>query len=967
MSHGKRKNRISLAAAICAAAVIFLPPNANLLGQEELLRTYHQAVQLFEQGKPKLAIPIMEKAVVEIAKHFGDDSPQFSGALKDLAEFYLKVGDFKSALTCYLKKNELDMAVLAFEHELIGGNYLRIGTCYQNAGELDLAEKSLLLSMKSMESGGRTKTIYYVRAQTILGTNYCEKGEFGQSRLVLEKALLSAIDQFGEEHQSVADIYNNIGLLLRKQEDFAQAIGYYNRALKCYEAIFENPESESEYGGTLTNLGRAYLGVQEIEKSLNCYSKALRILEDSLGESHPNVSHLLNLYSEVLYKSKQLQKAEILLKRCIAIRVRNFGKDSVSVALARHDLALNQMGRNDLRAAEENFSYSIPRIRQRLGQGHYKNSVYLESFAQLRILQQDNSRAAELLGQSQKLAVNHAKNVMPKLTENDQFNFFVFLARRFSRALSVALLDHSDQSVVSRTAEWNLNSKGIVQESMGRQQKALKQMQLNGGADSIGRLLDLRRQISEASAGQAPGASSKSIAEMIAEEQALIRELAKNTSSTTPNWFDISQVRKNIKPKSVLVEFAKIDPFKFKKEQQFELRPRYVAWVIPALGEGSIRFVDLGEADRIDQLVSDSLQQIAGMKDAKAKDRISQARKSKEKLRRLAVAIYQPLNLRQLPDELIISPDSNLWLVPWAALTMKDNTYLIEKTTIRCVNSGRFLVANEKSESINTAPLVIADPDFEMGANDVSRLARKVLDRRPFNPQRGSYGGVAQRLPATKVEANKILTYIEKISNMQPRLFTDRDAIESRLKMAKSPYLIVLSTHGFFDVDSMPPVDVAQDQLASNKSPIGKAPQKLSDPLSRCGLLFAGSNTSDGDDLDDGVLTGNEIANCDLSGTKLVVLSACDSGVGQVCNGVGVSGLRLAFQLAGAEKVVASLWKVDDDETARTMISMFQGMSNGKSTAEALRDAQVKRIERHRSIYGIAHPYFWAPFTVTGN
>jgi len=253
-------------------------------------------------------------------------------------------------------------------------------------------------------------------------------------------------------------------------------------------------------------------------------------------------------------------------------------------------------------------------------------------------------------------------------------------------------------------------------------------------------------------------------------------------------------------------------------------------------------------------------------------------------------------------------------------------------------------------------PLVIANPSFGAPATEQIAHAGASLTatRRPKAPGRRRRSVTSARslsevyfapLSGTAREASTIHALFPEAS-----LLTGQEATESALKRAAAPRLLHIATHGFFLTGAESPA--ANAQVASRGI---SARARIDNPLLRSGLALAGANLR-GETSDDGILTALEAAGLNLWGTKLVVLSACDTGVGEVRQGEGVYGLRRAFVLAGAETLVMSLWPVSDYATRALMARYYRNLKGGMGRGEALRRVQLEMLRRDAGL----HPFYWA-------
>ena len=379
----------------------------------------------------------------------------------------------------------------------------------------------------------------------------------------------------------------------------------------------------------------------------------------------------------------------------------------------------------------------------------------------------------------------------------------------------------------------------------------------------------------------------------------------------------LASVRAAIAPTAVLVELFVYRPLA-SGPTEAEPPARYAAYLMRQ--DGPVHFVDLGEAAPIDRLVVELRRSVS---------RPGEPAKAREAGRRLDERLLQPLRaLWQGASEVLLAPEGQLNLVPFAALVDEDGRYLVERHVFNVLASGRDLIRQAApAPAPRSPPLIIAAPNF--GDPDAGNA-----------PQRALNVGNARfpALPGTAVEAAAIHPLLGDAT-----LLLGARATESALTAARGPKLLHLATHGFF------------------LEPVGR-PRSLHDAMLRSGLVFAGVNQRRAATGDDGVLTALEAAGLDLAGTRLAVLSACDTGLGDVRNGEGVFGLRRALVVAGAQTLVMSLWEVEDDATQALMVDYYQRLTAGAGRVAALHQAQRAMLAQPR----FAHPFFWAAFIASG-
>lgn len=389
---------------------------------------------------------------------------------------------------------------------------------------------------------------------------------------------------------------------------------------------------------------------------------------------------------------------------------------------------------------------------------------------------------------------------------------------------------------------------------------------------------------------------------------------------------ELSAVQAKLSPRDALIEFVVYRPYDlhFKPGTVAWGEPRYAAAVLRQTGPPVWR--DLGAVAQIDPLIASARQMLAdelGMLDEAG---------AHAALGALDAALLRPLEgALKGANRWFVAPDGPLNLLPFGALEDGAGQYRVASARVVTLTSGReLLVTPTRAESIGPE-LLIGAPDYGAGSEDPA-----------LNRAIGAWGAGFAPLPGTLKEVRALRKKLGSAT-----VLTGMAATEAALKGAASPRVLHVATHGFFLGAGDP------------NSPLALMP---GDPLLRSGLALAGANTG-GQDGEDGLLTALEAAGLDLRGTQLVVLSACETGVGTVRAGDGVQGMRRALTLAGAESQVLSLWAVDDEATLILMQAFYTELTAGTDRAEALRKAQLALA----SSAEYAHPTWWAGWVLSGD
>ena len=962
-----------------------------------------QILALYRQGQYTQALDLAVKALKLSEDTLGPEHPETATCLNDLGGMYENLGDYTNAEAMFKRGLEIREKVLGPEHPFTARSLQNLGSIYTQMGQYTNAEPLLLRGLAINEKVTGSNSVATGISVAGLGNLYRDMGDYGKAKSCFERSLAICEETSGPEHPNTATALNNLAVIDISMGDYANAEPLLQRVLSISEKLLgpEHPntgrtlsalgalylymgdyaKSESFYQRalavleknpgpdhpdtaiTLGGLGMLYMNMGDYGKAAPMFERALKIQEKTLGPNHPAVAIILGKLAGLYEKTGDFARADLLEQQVLSIDQKSLGPEHPQTAIGLLNLGALYEKMGDYSKAESYDKQALAIQEKVLGAEHPElaaslnnlSSVYSKTgdFAKAepllrraveideKVLGPDNPATANSLAnlatlyfdlQKTNEALQYADkaeqsrlgmldNILSFTSEQQRLDYeaqidpyVLFASLNDGPRMALAILRHKgvvldsllEDRVVAQASQ-NPEDRTLI-EQLGPAKKQLTELLMTAPADlkpeTLKNLAESREQLSR-QVEQLEGALARNVAGFGHARRALT--------------VTFEQVQKAIPPQAVLLEFIFYDHYL--GHQQWE--KRYGAVILAANGEP--KWVCLGAATNITRNV------LACQQAVRDPERNEEAKLSAA-LHQLYKQAWEPLEAFFPPGTktVIISPDASLNFVSFATLLSADDRFLAEKYSIRYVASGRDLL-REPAKSSSREMVVFAAPDYMAGGQTNPAENELRLAPLPY---------FATNAAALEAQA--------KAWNWPVQVYSGAGATETQVRALHSPRILHFATHGFF----LPETIKGPDRLSllgfTFESKETRTRVRLQNPMYRSGVALAGAQVT----LDawlhgeipptdtDGILTAEEVGGLDLRGTWLVVLSACDTGIGQPRFGEGVMGLRRGFIQAGAQNLLMTLWPVFDVPSGQLMLNFYSKLHEDNNPPEALAEVQ---------------------------
>jgi CHAT domain-containing protein len=831
------------------------------------------------------------------------------------------------------------------------GDFVRAGDLYK-----------MLRGLTTIYYG--TETAFYILLTTNYGNNYANQSYYDSASVLYQESLSLIEKVYGKQHTEYAKGLGNLGLAYKGLNRISDALLMLEQARTIYIQL--KADRTSDYGTTVYSLGQLYLEVENLAKAEAYLTEAFEVSLDNLGYYHPQIAMIFSsasslyssrgLYREAvtfLLRSKDIlenttgdstsgyatvinnlglaysdvpkyDSAIYFLKKSLALKEILFGKSAYSTFYTLNNLGSVSSDMGNFKEALNYFNESRNIVINNYGNDHYNISSINGNIALVLNAMGEIQKADALLQQAFDIRKKYILQFTEGLSETEKYTYS-------SSIRTDTYMGMNFRNSVSLNNDWLYNSavfyKGMLLEGSRGLASAFNQFTDPVLKKKAAEYLSLKAFIGQEFLKQA-SERAKNLTELYNRAENLERELL-IASASYRSWRELlvadwKIVQSKLQPGDAAIEFLTYYPFDRKDKNIY-----YAALVIKKESK-TPELVQLFTEDALNKLITAKGDEAIVKKLYRSSIKSTGAAPTASDS--LYHIIWKPLqpSLKNV-KRLFFSADGVLNKLNLAAIITPEGKRLIEDYEF-------VQMASTRSVSNNTA-----EPSFSSmqlwGGINYEATTSSTSDK------------IFTYLPGTLSEVKEISGFAATtIKSSDLKLANDANETAFKQLNGRSPEVLHIATHGFFFAD----------QTKGKKA--GSKFESSFDPLLRSGLALAGANDNWNNallsaDKEDGILTAYEIATLDLSKTKLVVLSACETGLGDVQSGEGVYGLQRAFKLAGVNYLVMSLWQVPDLETKEFMQTFYANCFKGMPIRKAFRETQLAMNKKYQ-------PYQWAAFVL---
>ena len=834
---------------------------------------------------------------------------------------------------------------------------VNLGAMQLTSGDLESAAKNFERALEITQQAKGSDEPDRALALGGLGMVAVRRQNFGQAEGLLQESLDISRRLYGDDHPYVATCILNIGTLRQRRGDYDGALVEMQKAV----AIDEKSAGLDDLATlkALDSLGDVYIDLQDHQAAKPILERALALAEKSLGPSNLLVAHLLQNLGIIARHRNDFSQALGYFWRAEKIREHSLGPHHPATATLLVNIGNVYDAQGDYPHALETYKRALGILQDTLGPYHEWALLTLGDMSRAYYQQGDVPHAVECLRQENEGVEQTVSFNLVVGSEHDRLAYIDKYSDVINTIISMNVQGAPhDRNARELAALAILQHKGRVQDALSDNMLSLRRHLQGEDQALLEQLSTTTAALAKVSLGGDPHMPIDEHRQQIATLEQQREKLEVEIGTRSQGYIErahsvtLDAVEAAIPDDAALIEFAIYHPFELTTVDAPEGEGRYIVYALSKIG--GVEWKELGTEREIDDTVRAFRKALQDPATANVRTLA----------RSLDDRIFRPVRaLSPGTRRWIISPDGQLNFVPFEALVDENGQYLLASQSISYVTTGRDLLRMQVANPSRSTPLFIANPLFGEPSNETNS-SRK--------PGGASSIAMGQRRNVTVANDRSDIYFapltgstqeVRQLRTLYPnaRVLSGRNASKAELSAVHAPEILHIATHGFFLNDLENSDSPEQDGTAADQRGIA-AGVKISNPLLRSGLALAGANL-DSAGKDNGILTALEATNLDLWGTKLVTLSACDTGVGEVKNGEGVYGLRRAFILAGAQTIVTSLWPVSDTATRELMTDYYSGLKRGEGRGDALRKAKLAMLKRK----GRAHPFYWASFIQIGN